>query len=134
MSGLVQSNQIITLPATTPYNVKIADSGKTLLVPALAAPQVINLPNPTAGLRYRFMVFSPLAAINQTSTITPQLNGAALNNSISGLISNSNGYIVKNGATTTNFADLATTGTFIDINSDGVKWIVFGYSGVAGIA
>src|SRR4051812_18853698 len=93
MSGYIQSNQMvyITAPgAVGTYSVQAADSGKTILVPALggagANTLTILLPARQAGLKYRFMADDTLVS---TATITPTTNGiTALNASVYGSLLN----------------------------------------------
>lgn len=141
MSGYVQSNQIVSIIApgvAGTYNVNPADSGKTILVPALGAAHAltINLPAVQAGLKYRFMANATLAsAATITPTIGPPLYTAVNSLCYGSLINLPNagaiGITSKGGADTVQLTATAVVGDYIDVNCNGTYWYVNGISTVA---
>ncbi|HRP37760.1 MAG TPA: hypothetical protein PLS50_08200, partial [Candidatus Dojkabacteria bacterium] len=88
MTNYIQTNQVITIPNTAVYNLTHADSGKLIMVTPPTAASVINLPSLQAGLRFKFMVLGNFGGGGLTSTITPTLNGVAVNASLTGTCMN----------------------------------------------
>lgn len=124
----IQSNQVETLPKTTPLNLTVYDSGKILLLPGtLGAGQVINLPGPGNSYCYKFLVLSTMAnACAITATGGAVINGACTTNKAT-----ANTVVSFTNAGSVSFTAAAVKGDWLEIFSDGTGWYCNGLSGAA---
>ena len=147
MSNLIQSNQVITLPAVASITnlISATDSGKIVIIPTQLAAQTFTLPLPSPGLCYKFIVngllgFNVTISTNPISlfygnlynkTTAPISTAMAAANAGVGTQVNFNA--AKGGATFITFLSTATIGTMVDVVSDGNYWYVNGLWMGAGI-
>ena len=101
--------------AASTHNLEMGDSGKTYLVHCTVA-RTINLPAPTAGVSYKFVVTDSTAAstINAEST---QLYGVFTDDDDSTNMA---------GSTTVTIGTSAALGDWLEFISDGTNWYVKG--------
>lgn len=135
MSINYQTNQAVLCPDAN-YTVSAADSGKKMLIPAVAADRTYLLPNAQAGLHYRFLV-KPAATLGNHVNLQPSLNGVVVNALINGSIiviaAAAAGATVKYpNSDAVICLPAAISGDYCDLYCDGVKWHVSGMSSVVG--
>jgi hypothetical protein len=132
MSGYIQSNQVLHLPALAAYTINAADTGKIMILPqTVGVDLVYTLPVASAGLHYRFINGAALA-LNGHFNIAEQGGANMYGCVISGPIG---GVALKaiTGDTSMQFQTaLSVLGDFIDFTCDGTNWYVDGRSQVAG--
>lgn len=143
MSNYVQTNQVLTIPDTTPYNLTAADSGKLIMVTPPTAASVINLPSLQAGLRFKFMALANFGGGGFTSTLTPTSNDVAVNGKVIGTCINITpggagaavvAAVTKVGSDTLDIADTAVRGDYVDMTCDGNNWYISGLASAVGFA
>jgi hypothetical protein len=130
MSGYVQSNQIIKLPAIAAFPINAADTGKVMIMPqTVGADLIYVLPTPAAGLHYRFINGAALA-LNGVTAVTASaviIYGSIITGPTGGVA-----LTPVNGNTLIGFQTATSLrGDYIDMYCDGTNWYCDGRSRVA---
>ena len=126
---VVPANEGLGVASSTPTaatTLTVADSGKTIFLSA-AAGFAITLPEPAAGLKYKFVVAAAFATTNFT-VVTDSgdnvIQGGAIVNST---------FVPAANEDTINFVATAeTVGDYVEIESDGTNWYAKGNGASAG--